>query len=171
MKIIIFLTFILTIASCASSRARKNIAHGEIIINGGVYNNKEWSDKLVLKRTSWYQEATMEYDLVMHKLTDDSKFASWMGPDRKYLKECKEFYISLAYADLSASNPVSFIVNQIEQRGLTRKSVRSFQDNLKAHDNYSDWRLGKYKVFGFCRPIDSNGPVVISVPGFKSITL
>jgi len=171
MRIIIIFALLIVVISCASHRARKNIAYGKITIHGGVYENKEWSDKLTFKRTSWYQEASMEYDLMLTKLEETSPFASWMGSDQKYLKECKEFYISLIYAHVTASTPVSFMVDQLEKSGLKRIGVRNFTENLSAHDNWTDWRLSQYKVFGFCRPADSVEDIVVSVPGFMSIRI
>ncbi len=50
MRIIIFLSLMATLVSCASNRARQNVSYDKITINGGVYRDKEWKDKLVFNR-------------------------------------------------------------------------------------------------------------------------
>lgn len=171
MKIITILLTIFVLVACANNRARKNIAYGEVIINGGVYNNKEWKDKLIFKRTSWYIEASMEYDIMIHRLHDQSQFANWMGDDRKFLKECYRFLVALIYADFNAVNSASYLVNQIEDAGLREVSIPDFKANLKSHDNFRDWRLSQYKVVGFCQEDPNDKDLVISIPGFKQTRL
>jgi uncharacterized protein YozE (UPF0346 family) len=138
-------------------------------MNGGVYRDKQWSDKLTFKRISWYQEASMEYDLMLHKLDESSNFANWMGQDKSYLKECKDFYVALIYADFNARHLVSFLENQFEEQGIKKVIINTFRENIRAHSNFSDWRLSQYKVEGFCRSEGANEELFISVPGFQSI--
>jgi hypothetical protein len=168
---ILLLMLIFIVGSCAMNRARKNIAYSDISINGGVYNNKDWRDKLSFKRTSWFREASMDYDILFHKLDKTSSFASWMGSDQKYLTDCHEFYVALVYADINAPNGTPFLVNQIDSIGVKKVGIQDFKENLKAHENFRDWRLTQHKVVGFCRPESLKEDIVISIPGFKSVKL
>lgn len=161
----IFITLI-TLVSCASSR--KNIAESEIVLKGGVYQNKSWDDKLNFKRISWYNEATMEYDVLIHKMSSDSKFANWLGSDKKQLEKCSEYYIGLLYADINKSQGIPLLTAQFSNLGFDQQSIMDFSDNLKAHPNYKDWRLFEYKIYGFCKNKDSGKDLVISIPGYHS---
>lgn len=168
-KVSAFFLTILVMASCASDRGRKNIALGEVVINGGIHHDKQWDDKLVFKRTSWFQESSMEYDIMIHKLDKTSPFAAWLEADKSYFDKCHDFYISLIYADPLATHLTkAFLVDQMDKLGLDDKSIPSFEANLKAHDNYEDWRLNQYRIVGFCKPEPPTRDLVISVPGFKS---
>lgn len=169
MKVFVLFSLCLIVISCASDRGRKNIALGEVVINGGIHEDTEWDDKLVLKRTSWFQESSMEYDIMISKLDKNSNFARWLEGDKIYFDQCHDFYVALIYADpLTTHLSLAFLVDQMDKIGLDDKSIPSFEANLKAHDNYQDWRLNQYRIVGFCRPEPPTRDLVISVPGFKS---
>ena len=79
-KFLILLSF--TLVSCSTYNTRNRVSTGDVVFKVGVIQEKEWSDKMVFKRTSWYSEATLSNDILLHKMDHDSKFSSWLGSDQ-----------------------------------------------------------------------------------------
>ena len=164
----------IVLLSCASNiRSRKNATHSEVIFKGGIYKDETWSENLKLKRVSWFSEATMQYDILVNELKESSKFSVWLGRDKKYLNDCSKFYVAALYSHFRIGEGDAFLSAQFEKMGFVEKTIPDFEENFKAHNNYSDWRLYEYKVHGFCLPKSQaeNSDIAISIPGYSTQTL
>lgn len=168
MKNILLLSLILVVSCAFNNRSRKNVALSEVVLKGGVYKDISWDEKIIFKRTSWYHEATMQYDILIKELKTDSKFVNWLGRDKEYLKECSTFYVAAIYSDINIGEGTAFLESQFNKLGLERKSIMDFNENFRAHHNFSDWRLFEYKVIGLCESKNPVGDIIVSIPGYKT---
>ena len=70
----LFALFLILLSSCASQQGRRPIYDSEVSLKGGRFGEKEWDDKLKFKRVSWYQDATLSYDVLIADLKEPSPF-------------------------------------------------------------------------------------------------
>lgn len=167
----VYLVFLMNLVlSCASS-SRKITSESEVVIKGGVFNDLQWNDELRFKRYSWYNDASMEYDILITKLDTSSKFYNWIGNDKNLLKDCAEFYVALLYADIHAQSGVSFLRQQFEAKNFKALTLIAFRENLEAHHNFQDWRLQSYKIMGFCSSTKKGRKIEIHVPGHRPVLI
>ncbi|MBD65631.1 MAG: hypothetical protein CME62_10525 [Halobacteriovoraceae bacterium] len=176
MKFFSSLLLVLLVTSCAlNNRSRKNIATSEIVLKGGIYQGKSWDENFRMKRISWYDEASMQYDVLISEIDKDSQFAKWLGRDYYYLDQCAKFYVTALYSDLDLGEGITYLASKLEKAGLDKRSIQDFSENFKAHQNFADWKLYNYKLYGFCRkPVEGESgseDIVVSIPGFKTKTL
>ena len=170
MKLILLIT-VLIVSSCSTFQSRRVVDISEIGIKNGVYNNQEWSSKLKFKRYSWYKDSTMTNEILLAELDRDSDFSNWLGKDKYYFSKCSKFYIGLFYSDSMAKQKNSFFLSQLNEKGYSEKTIVSFEEQLKAHQNFKDWRLFEHKVLGLCQLDKTAQKMEITVPGFKSQVL
>lgn len=162
---------IFTISCSSVNRSRKDVATYTLALNGGVFHKKEWNDKLIFKRYSWYAETILQYDILLAKLDADSNFAMWMEAGKYKMENCQEFYIGLFYAKTGAAFSTSYLLGQIEQQQTKANILPDFSKHLEAHPNLRDWRLDGHKVLGLCRNDINKKPYVIEIPGFETFKL
>ena len=153
--------------SCSVHDSRRNFAEGEITFSGGMYQNSSWKENMTFKRYSWYSEATMVYDLLLHKLDKTSKFAEWLDRDKSLIENCNHIYIALIYSARNTDLKPIYFAGEFEKVGYERHTLTDFSDNLFAHHAYRDWRLFSHKLFGFCKKDLNTNPIKIRVPGFS----
>lgn len=162
---------ILLFFSCSTYRTRRPIHKTEIVFKGGNYRDMDWSEELKFKRVSWYKDATLSHEILITSLTGESKFSNWMGTDKLHLTRCTDFKIALLYADINAKQGISFLKSQLKNSGYEEISLLNFSHEIKAHQNYGDWKLGRHKFIGLCLENAAKNNIDISIPGFKKYTL
>lgn len=161
----LLLSFIFLL-SCSVNKTRRNFITGEVIIDGGSYQNLTWKEQLKFKRYTWFNEASMKYDILLTQVTNSSKFATWMGRDRSKLLNCRKLMIGLIYTDHNSAFSKPHIVSQFEKTGYSDLILVDFNTHLKSHHSYRDWKLSEYKVVGFCKKDENTNVVKIDIPGF-----
>jgi hypothetical protein len=142
-----------------------------IKLNGGVYNDKAWKDKLIFKRTSFFQDSNMVYDILITGLKKDSPFFSWLGSDKPNIQKCSQLKVVLLYADVNTQKNTQYLVSEIEKSGLREMIILDFSHQFKAHQNAQDWNLTKHRVVGFCARNAKKIDISLNLPGFKTQSL
>ena len=168
MRKILSIIFLISFTSCASYKSRNQIYTSDIDFRGGVSGDQVWEDSLVFERISWFYDATVKYEILLSKLDQSSPFASWLGADRLNLTTCENFYIGILYTDINAQHGTSFLVSQLSKSGLTEHSVLAFSYNIKAHQNFKDWKLDRHKILGFCSKSKSEDGIQVTIPGYQT---
>ncbi len=162
----LWLAFI--IIGCAGvNKTRRNLVKSKITINGGLFHEKEWKEKLVFKRYSWFAETIMHYDILVAKLDEKSPFRVWLEKDVYKTEDCSEFEVGLFYAKLR-SQGVSYLTSQLEKAGRRVSILPDFAANIRAHYNMEDWELTRHKVFGICKKAGGKKSVNVYIPGFET---
>lgn len=169
MKIIASFLMLLT-ASCSSFQARKAITESEIIFHNGTYQNNSWDDDLVFTRYSWFHDATMDQDILVAKIDNESSFNKWLGKDLLRLRDCSGIYIVLSYDREGNSGIVTSIDKKIRGEGGRSIEIVGFKQELKSHQNYADWNLKNHKFQGFCA-LNSSLSVSLDLPGYRAVSI
>ena len=154
--------------SCTSSSYRHRTSSSNIVIDGGTYQDKVWDDGLVFKRSTWYNEMAMEYDLLYTVLKANSPFRAWLGEgDKIKVAKCNTLALVLIYTSNNSVEKTPFITQAFAKAGYEEMIFLNFYHELKAHDSYRDWRLESYKLFGFCSSLDRAPVISLDFPGYK----
>jgi hypothetical protein len=169
-KLLISLILVFVTVSCSTNTTRRPIFKSEVTISGGNYNGESWDEKIKFNRTSWFKDASVSHEILIAKLTGESKFSNWMGTDKLQLSSCQEFQVALLYADSSSSQGTGYLLAQLTSGGFQQVSILDFSQEIKAHQNFKDWKLARHKVYGLClKDGKGNKAIEVSIPGFKRI--
>ena len=166
------LLFVL-ICSCSVYKTRNKVYNTNVNFMGGVYNTEKWSKSLIFQKNSWFQDATVQYEILITKMDRSSPFAKWMGSDILRLSQCNEFYIALVYANINAQGGTSVggtsvLFSEFEKLGLDDVSLPEFSRQIRSHQNFNDWHLARHKVVGFCQKKSNIQQIFITLPGYES---
>jgi|LULF01.1.fsa_nt_gb hypothetical protein len=165
---LLFIIFLL-MTSCSSVETRRITYASDLVLNGGRYEDKSWDESLEFKRFSWYQDATLNYDILITPLTSTSPFSNWLGSDKNLLQQCSEFFIALVYADVNSSGGNSLLINELTtDEQIVEKTLLDFSNQIKAHPNIIDWKIFNYKVVGLCSKSTNPSKFHVTVPGFTT---
>ena len=168
MKLVLLVTLLLTLISCASNSSRRLVSTDTISLNGGVHNDKVWKDKLIFNRMSFFQDSNMVYDVLFADLKNDSPFFSWLGTEEPSLRKCSQLKVALLYVHINSQQSTYYLVSEIEKSGLKEMIILDFSNHFKAHPNTQDWNLSKHKVLGFCGTSSKKNNISLNLPGFKT---
>ncbi len=164
----LFIFLILGISSCANL-SKNRIYQGSFILSNGQVTEKYWKEDLEFKRSSWYFELTMYFDIMIGQLKEDSGFNNWMTEtERLALNSCVEKYITLSYRlDSDKISDKSFFA-QMEKQGLTQIILPDFGNQVKLHPDFERLGLREYNVYFLCRRGPGSGnPIKVNFPSFK----
>lgn len=161
-----YFVWITLFVGCAGFLQQKQVINSDISLQGGVYHEKSWDDELKFKRVSWYDQATMLYDIIYTKLDESSPFVNWMGSDRLTVSTCKTFWIALVYAKRNGLLNASGISQQITKAGYRDVIILDFAREFKSHQGFKDWRLSQHRIIGLCSNSEDDRPVELSLPGY-----
>lgn len=171
MNYLLQLFFILTLISC-SSTTKNMVQTGDLTLVGGIYEDKTWADKLVLKRVSWFKELTLQYDILYADLKkEETPFYLWFSDKEKdKLKSCDAAYLYLNYTLDDRKVDHKDVLKQLEKKGYSVVDIPVFAKQLKMHPNYEYLSLQVYKSQAICGPKFSESTKV-TVPGFNTVSL
>lgn len=168
-KFIISIAILVLTSSCASNSTRRPILKTEVTIRGGSYDGKQWDDKIIFQRISWYRDATATHEVLTTKLTGESSFSNWLGSDKLQLSTCQELRVVMVYASASAEQGASHLLSEMTQGGFEQISLLDFSQEIKAHHNFHDWNLQRHKIYGLClKQGQTDKSINITIPGFKN---
>lgn len=166
-KVVLSLIFLTLFASCANQLTQNIVKEGESLIAGGVSADKEWDDKMIFKRVSWYKDFTLLFDSNMWKVSAQSPFLNWFSTrEKSYLNSCEEFYVVLTYsmdADLISEND---FFKQLEMQGAEFMEMPQLKSNLKLHPHFEENSFQLYKVGGLCMK-KAGTQLKITFPGYQ----
>jgi hypothetical protein len=162
---------------CSCSTLSKNMTkEGIFSINGGRALDQGWDESLIFRRISWYVELNIVFDLMVGKVSKNSKFYNWFSDsDKQIINNCSELYMLITYSSDSAnSSSKSELLHQLENNQIKLVRLRSFTDNFHMHPSARINFLDKYSVDGICL---TQGQVTklksskVSFPGFNQVSL
>ncbi len=160
---------------CSCSNLSKNtIYEGTFDVKSGVHQNVSWEDALVFKRTSWFQEATLLFDLMLVSVDSGSPFYHWFSSDEKsLLGQCEKNYVVLAYALNSKKLSNREFVAQAEDSGFEEIKLPSFKSHLSLHPVFTRQSLRLYKVYGLCQKKAAIGQkkLIVRFPGYREVVI
>lgn len=162
----LFVIFLILGVSCSVRDTRKNFTHGDVSFVGGSYQEINWEESMNFKRYSWFSEASLRYDILLHRIDPSSKFVQWLERDKSLLENCNHLYIALFYSARNTDFKPTYFASQFEKVGYESLKLMDFDGFLKAHPAYQDWRLFAHKSYGFCKKDLNTNPVKIKIPGY-----
>ncbi len=167
--------FLLGLLGCATYKSYNQTTTGKVILRGGIYQKESWDDELILKRMSWYHGMSLYYDALFYKADSASPFANWFSSSEKeFFTKCEKLLVTVTYsADPSKISHVNFR-EQMKLNGYDDVVLNTFSSYLKSHPSANDWRMGNYKVMGFCKRAPSRlstTKLAINFPSFKHLEI
>lgn len=162
---------LILIASCTTLN-KNMIKEGSYDISGGVHQNMKWDDTLTFKRVSWFKELTLTFDIFMATIGKESPFYVWFSEEEKaMMNKCVDSQIVLTYAWDPMQISREDFFDRAQKLGYERLSVPTFHSNVKMHPNFARINVYLYKTSLLCRKNLGDSKMVISFPGFPSVTL
>jgi hypothetical protein len=157
----------LTFLGC--SNLSKNIVdEGTFFLSNGIFADKTWKEDLKFERYSWYHELTMQFDLMVAKVSPQSGFNFWFSKDEiAAMNSCKEALLVFAYSQDTKIIPYSILYDQFDQKGFTRIELPEFKRQLFQHPDTALNSLKLYHILGFCRKDIKSNQLLITFPGYS----
>ncbi len=172
MKNFITIIFILSLTSC-SHLSDNFIGQDSFYLRGGVSAHRKWNDHLIFKRTSWYHEVNLLFDVFLAEVDLKSPFSLWPSENEKEsLRRCLQSFYVLNYSlDANLASPQE-LISQFEKQGFSILQVPQFKKSLQLHPDFVSNSLHLYKVYAICL---KDGPhktsLDVSLPSFPAIDL
>jgi len=167
-KLLIFLLFLIT---ACSNLSKNTIQDGELLIKNGVAQNQAWKENLSFKRYSWYHELTLQFEVLVGRIPEQSGFNFWLSKEELAdISRCQNFYVLMAYSQDTKNIPYSVLNDQLEKSGFNKIELIEFKRNLWQHPDSNMNSLKLYQVYGICKK-DNLKPFLISFPGFSEIEI
>lgn len=171
MKYLMILTLFIS-AGCSSLNSLNQVPSASLILKGGKSKSLEWSESLTFKRRSWFNGATLKYDILVAKLDRQSPFYNWLGQsERSQFNSCPNYYITLVFASNAINavraSKVEFMSN-FDLVGLKRISIPIFESNLRNHAFNQNRNLMKHTLYGMCKT-NNLTDVEVNVPNYSTV--
>ena len=165
--------FLLLSFICSCSTMTKNLhLDGELTLSGGRSGTKTWDDELVLKRSSWFKELTMYYDILYTHIDETSPFYNWFSLEEKAtLQECVDIIVLSAYAFRPRDISKTMFRMEMAKYGYESFTLNTFEKNIRMHPDYARFQMGVYSTYAFCRKGIKAEKISIEFPGFKEVYL
>ena len=146
------------------------VKKGDLEIRNGNYKNKIWKGRILFKRTSWFQELNLLYDVLVWKVSEKSKFFEWFSEEEAAkVKSCSSFIISLSYQMDQSKLSHQMFFEQIRKYDYELVNMNNFYNQLKFHPDFTENSLSLYRFEGLCLSKKKDDKdVVINFPGFES---
>lgn len=169
MKKISILMMVLFLASC-SNLSKNMTKNGQFLVRNGAYAEKVWNENLVFNRFSWYQEMSLQYDLMIAKMPASSAFNYWFSADElKDVQSCTDFRVILIYTLDSKKIAHSSFFEQAEIANFQKIDIQTFKKQLIMHPDSSEQSLNLYQVYGLCKKTKDLKPIVVNFPSFQEV--
>jgi uncharacterized protein YcfL len=140
-----FVISLFTLVACSSPHTVNQFKKDQLVIHGGVAGREIWSDQLTFTRASWFQKATLLYEVL--------------------LKSCKQLVVGLSYVYFFAKVPARNIQDQMRSLGFKEMVSTSFERQLFNHGDAARLRPRLYRVQFYCQEMININQVSIEVPG------
>lgn len=167
------LVSILLISACANLSKNQTLTE-DFVVRGGKFGNQTWNDSLHFKRTSWYAELTLVYDLLMAQIEEQSPFWQWLSVSEKQtLLACKKHYVVVAYAQDSQKISHSQFKAYAAEAGYSSVALPQFANYMRLHPDFNQNSFHLYTVFGLC--LDNSSPkrenISLQFPNFTEVLI
>ena len=165
-KNLVFLTSLLIFISCANL-SKNTVKEGPFLVRNGTVGDKVWKENLSFKRVSWYHELTLQFDFMLGEIVPQSSFNFWFSKDElDMIGKCGEFRIVAAYSQDTDIIPYSNLNIQLENSGYRKVELVNFKKHFFQHPDSEMNSLRLYQVYGICRAINIDKPLIFSYPGY-----
>ncbi|MDD0853924.1 hypothetical protein HBN50_12500 [Halobacteriovorax sp. GB3] len=162
---------LLFLISC-TNLSKNIIKEGEFTLKRGVYKTSQWDESLEFKRISWFHELTLQFDLLITKLDDDTRFRKWLSPSEKaLLADCRDHYLVLSYHLDSDKISKRMLFSDMERQGYKEYLLPNFQRNIKLHPDFELLSLQLYSLNLLCSKEEKSKDLSVTFPGYKSVNL
>lgn len=159
--------FTLFLISCAN-QSKNLVVKDNIDLKGGVFQKKEWREKLNFKRVSWYNGLTLIFDGQLAELTPNSQFYNWTSEyEKRTIANCSTFYVAMIYSLSRRKISENMFIQEMKRNGFVKIQLPEFHSNLRLHPDFEKFSLQLYDVFGFCNKLEKKKAISIRFPGFK----
>lgn len=151
------ISILLPLLSCANL-SKNTIYQGTFVILNGQFQDKSWDEKWVFKRSSWYFELTMYFEVFVGQLAEQSSFNNWLSDlERALLSQCNEKYVVMSYAlDPDRISERSFMI-QMEKLGMSQIILPDFSKQVRMHPDFERLGLREHNVYFLCRKGPGSG--------------
>ncbi len=155
------------------SNLSKNMTKsGTFVVRNGNYADKTWKENLSFERYSWYQEMSLQFDLMITRMNSSSSFNYWFSADElKQVNECNDFRLVLLYTLDSKRISHSLFFEQAEAANFHRFELMTFKKQLLMHPDSSENSLGLYQVYGLCKKTKDLRPIMVNFPSFQEVVI
>lgn len=170
MKNILMVCLICLVSSC-SSLSKNMKKEGELTLRGFKLQESETKEELILKRYSWYQGLTLDFELLMSSIKKDSDFyKAFTLEEQKTLSKCDAVYIAFTYELTGKRLSRGHLLTQLQSVGLNDVVTPDFAKEMRMHPDFSGESLQLYRFHTFC---SSEGKLetFINFPGFSSFQI
>lgn len=164
-----FLVVVFALFSAACSNLSKNIVkEGTFLVRNGATGDKTWKEDLVLTRSSWYHELTLQFDIMIAQVPAQSGFNFWFSKaELDDVNKCDDFRLMLAYSLDTKVIPYSIMNEQIDQAGFKKIELIEFKKHFLQHPDAEMNSMRLYQVFGVCRKAKDLKPLIFNFPGYS----
>lgn len=163
--------FLLCLLSC-SILSKNMFKEGKISFYGGRFSNKSWTEKLIFKRFSWFQELSLVFDFTWTELERKSKFFNWISNEEiEKISSCNKIYVSFFYSSDEKEDLEKIFFDQLKFQYLSEVKLEGFEENIKMHPNYNGLSLKFYKFKSFCLKVSEKPQIFVNMPGFNKVRL
>lgn len=146
-KIVILFIYCLSICSC-SSLSKNMVKSGKLILRGGT---ESLNQDLVFKRYSWYQELTLNFDiLITDLLKTDEFYQVFTSNEKDILKQCESVYIAFSYEQDAARLSRAHFLATLQALGAEEVVTSEFQKEMKMHPDFIEESLQLYRFHTLC---------------------
>jgi len=171
MKKLLLSILLLSLGAC-SNLTKNNVKEGDFKVRNGQSADKTWKETLIFKRLSWYQELTMQYDLMLASVEGASEFRNWFSPDEiSQVNKCNDFKVVIAYSFDTKVLPYSYFNRQLDLADYKKIEIPEFAKKLRQHPDSSEFSLNLYTIYGICKTSNTNKPLELELPGYLRVSI
>lgn len=168
-----FLTSLLVtfVFAIGCSNLTKNMTkNGSFVVRNGTYADKTWKENIVFERYSWFQEMSLQYDIMIARIAPNSSFNFWFSADElKEVNECADFRLLMLYTLDSKKIAHSSFFEQAEAANFSRLEIMTFKKQLLMHPDSTENSLNLYQVYGLCKKTKDLKPIMVNFPSFQEV--
>ena len=153
--------------SCSSNLTKNGVQQGVLLLSNGTFADKTWKEDLPFTRAAWYHELTMQFDVMLAKISPQSSFNFWFSKSElDSMMKCEDSRVVLAYSLDTKDIPYSSLYEQIENAGYTRFDIPEFKKQILQHPDAQVNGFRLYHIFGICKMSKDAKPLILRFPGY-----
>jgi hypothetical protein len=170
--VVLFLIVASVLASSCSNLSKNTVKEGHYLVRNGAIADKTWNETFDLTRASWYHEMTLQFDIMVGKITPQSGFNFWFSPaELAQVNACADFRVFLAYSLDTKAIPYSLVNSQIEAAGFKKIDLIEFKKHFMQHPDAEMNSMRLYQLYGICKTVSDGKPLIFNFPGFSEKTI
>lgn len=163
--------FLIGMSSCSHSNFSKHFVQtDQLVMKGGISENKKWDDELVFQRNSLYQELSLIYDILATKISADSPFINWFSArELEEFNKCQSFILWGYYVLEDNRVRIRKFESKLEEAGAEKVNIYNLISYLKLHPDFSFLNLQLHNFYGSCFAEKDVKELEFFFPNFRKI--